>query len=68
MSTSWEETSTISNLRAEQMAKPGTVFRHQRHLYRTLGQHISNGGMGQVYALERLAPRGNTTCLFVHES
>ncbi len=53
MSTSWEETSTISNLRAEQMAKPGTVFRHQRHLYRTLGQHISNGGMGQVYALER---------------
>jgi serine/threonine protein kinase len=53
MSTNWEETSTISNLRAEQLAKPATVFRHQRHLYRTLGQHISNGGMGQVYALER---------------
>jgi serine/threonine protein kinase len=53
MSTNWEETSTISGLRAEQMAKPGTVFRHQHHLYRTLGQHISNGGMGQVYALER---------------
>lgn len=53
MSTNWEETSAISSLRAEQLAKPGTVFRHQRHLYRTLGQHISNGGMGQVYALER---------------
>ncbi len=53
MTTNWEETSAIPSLRAEQLAKPGTVFRHQHHLYRTLGQHISNGGMGQIYALER---------------
>jgi serine/threonine protein kinase len=53
MSTNWEETSTISSLRAEMLTKPGAVFRHHRHVYRTLGVHISNGGMGQVYALER---------------
>jgi tRNA A-37 threonylcarbamoyl transferase component Bud32 len=53
MTTTWEETSTLNHLRAEQLTKGGTVFRHQRHVYRTLGIHISNGGMGQVYALER---------------
>ncbi len=53
MSTNWEVTSTITNLRAEQITKPGTAFRHQQYTYRTLGIHISNGGMGQVYALER---------------
>jgi serine/threonine protein kinase len=50
---SWVETTSIGTLRSEDMAKPRHVFRYNRFLYRTLGQHLSNGGMGTVYELER---------------
>ncbi|HEU4731010.1 MAG TPA: protein kinase [Kofleriaceae bacterium] len=51
--TDWVETTSIGTLKSEDLAKPGSVFRYNRYLYRTLGKHLSNGGMGTVYELER---------------
>lgn len=51
--TDWVETVSIGTLKSEDLAKPGAVFRYNRYLYRTLGKHLSNGGMGMVYELER---------------
>ena len=53
MSGSWVETASIGTLRSEDLGKAGHVFRYGRHVYRTLGQHLANGGMGTVYELER---------------
>ncbi len=53
MTDSWVETTSIGTLRSEDLAKPSLVFRYNRYLYRTNGQHLSNGGMGTVYELER---------------
>jgi len=58
MTDSWVETTSIGTLRSEDLAKPELVFRYARHLYRTNGKHLSNGGMGTVYELER---RDDTT-------
>jgi serine/threonine protein kinase len=58
MSGSWAETTSIGTLRSEDLAKPNQVFRYNRYLYRTNGKHLSNGGMGTVYELER---RDDTT-------
>ena len=52
MSDDWAETTSIGTLRADQMVRPDVCFRYNRYLYRTLGKHIANGGMGSVHALE----------------
>src|SRR5215467_2689575 len=51
--TDWAETTSIGTLRSEDLAREGQVFRYNHYLYRTLGNHLSNGGMGTVYELER---------------
>lgn len=53
VSDSWVETTSIGTLRSDDLAKPALVFRYNRYLYRTNGVHLSNGGMGTVYELER---------------
>lgn len=53
VSDSWVETTSIGTLRSEDLARQGQVFRYNRYVYRTTGEHLSNGGMGAVYALER---------------
>ena len=54
----WVETTSIGTLKSEDLARDDAVFRYNRYLYRTLGKHLSNGGMGTVYELER---RDDTT-------
>ncbi|HEY0255645.1 MAG TPA: protein kinase, partial [Kofleriaceae bacterium] len=49
----WDETTSIGTLRSDDLARDGVVFRYNHYLYRTNGTHISNGGMGTVYELER---------------
>ncbi len=51
--TDWVETTSIGTFKSEDLTKPGHVFRYNRYLYRTLGKHLANGGMGMVYELER---------------
>ena len=51
--TDWVETVSIGTLKSEDLTKSDAVFRYNRYLYRTLGKHLSNGGMGTVYELER---------------
>jgi serine/threonine protein kinase len=53
MSDAWDETTSIGTLRSDDLARPDLVFRYNRYLYRTTGTHLSNGGMGTVYTLER---------------
>ena len=53
MTDPWGETTSIGTLRSEDLARAGQVFRYNRYLYRTVGRHLSNGGMGTVYELER---------------
>ena len=53
MSDTWEETTSIGTLRSDDLPKAGVVFRYNHYLYRTKGEHLSNGGMGTVYELER---------------
>lgn len=53
MAANWSETTSIGVLRSEDLTKADNVFRYNRYLYRTLGAHLSNGGMGTVYELER---------------
>ena len=49
----WNETTSIGTLRSDDLATAGNVFRYNRYLYRTNGKHLSNGGMGTIYELER---------------
>ncbi|MBV8761793.1 MAG: protein kinase [Deltaproteobacteria bacterium] len=53
MSVVWDETTSIGTLRSDDLARADVIFRYNHYLYRTLGQHLSNGGMGTVYELER---------------
>ncbi|CAN5922889.1 hypothetical protein BH11MYX3_BH11MYX3_13510 [soil metagenome] len=53
MTDSWVETTSIGTLRSDDLAKAGVTFRYNHYLYRMLGKHLSNGGMGSVYELER---------------
>ncbi len=53
MADSWDESTSIGTLRSDDLARSGLVFRYNRYLYRTSGSHLSNGGMGTVYALDR---------------
>src|SRR5688500_10982371 len=53
MAGSWTETTSVGTLRSDDLAKANLVFRYNRYVYRTNGQHLSNGGMGTVYELDR---------------
>jgi serine/threonine protein kinase len=53
MSSPWVETTTVGTLRSDDLSRAGAVFRYQRYVYRTTGRHLSNGGMGTVFELER---------------
>src|SRR5262245_43705679 len=53
MSDVWAETTAIGQLRSEDLARPAVVFRNNKYRYRTNGQHLSNGGMGSVYEIDR---------------
>jgi serine/threonine protein kinase len=53
MDDAWDETTSIGTMRSDDLAQEGHVFRYNRFVYRTLGAHLANGGMGTVYALER---------------
>ena len=53
MTDSWAETTSIGTFRSDDLKTAGLVFRYNHYLYRTLGEHLANGGMGSVYELER---------------
>jgi serine/threonine protein kinase len=53
MSDAWVETTPVGQLRSEDFARPDLVFRYNKFLYRTNGRHLSNGGMGSVYEIDR---------------
>ena len=53
MTASWVETTSIGTLRSDDLAREGLIFRYNHYLYKTLGAHLSNGGMGMVYELQR---------------
>jgi len=53
MTDSWAESTSIGTLRSDDLAKSGHAFRYNRYTYRTVGKHLSNGGMGSVFELER---------------
>ena len=53
MTDSWVETTPIGTLRSADLARKDLRFRYNRYVYRTSGAHLSNGGMGSVYELER---------------
>jgi tRNA A-37 threonylcarbamoyl transferase component Bud32 len=53
MTDSWVETTPIGTLRSEDLARKDLRFRYNRYVYRTSGVHLSNGGMGAVYELDR---------------
>src|SRR5262245_2990836 len=53
MTDSWVESTSIGTLRSEDLAREGQVFRYNHFLYKTSGAHLSKGGMGTVYELER---------------
>lgn len=55
---SWIENRSLAEMRAEEMRREGVVFRHGAHLYRTCGRHLSHGGMGSVFHMERRAADG----------
>ena len=53
MTDSWVETTPIGTLRSADLARKDLFFRYNRYVYRTSGVHLSNGGMGTVYELDR---------------
>ncbi|MEM9493727.1 MAG: protein kinase, partial [Myxococcota bacterium] len=54
-SSRWTETCHLSKLRAADLQTDGVVFRQDCNLYRTTGKHLSNGGMGSVFIMERFS-------------
>jgi serine/threonine protein kinase len=51
----WTENRSLLEMRADDLRREGVVFRHDDHLYRTTGRHLSHGGMGSVFLMERRA-------------
>ncbi len=56
----WVETTSVGTLRAEELQRADVVFRYGPYLYRTVGHHLNDGGMGSVYTLERSRDAGVT--------
>src|SRR4051794_29596564 len=44
MSVVWDETTSIGTLRSDDLGQPDIIFRYNHYLYRTVGQHLANGG------------------------
>jgi serine/threonine protein kinase len=53
MAANWVETTSIAELRGSQLAQVNHFFRYGKYIYRTVGKHLANGGMGSVHELER---------------
>lgn len=51
----------MTEVRSQDLSREGITFRHGRHLYRTTGRHLSHGGMGAVYLMERRPEDGGDT-------
>jgi serine/threonine protein kinase len=49
----WTENRSLVEMRADDLRRDGVVFRHGEYLYRTTGRHLSHGGMGSVFVMER---------------
>lgn len=49
----WVETTELPALRAAELSREGVVFRYGDYVYRSLGRHLSNGGMGAVFEMQR---------------
>lgn len=49
----WNEPVPVAQLRSEELGQEGVVFEGAEFLYRTTGEHLTDGGMGSVYFLER---------------
>ncbi|HWN72045.1 MAG TPA: hypothetical protein VNM90_30605, partial [Haliangium sp.] len=49
----WTENRSLPEMRADDLRRDGVVFRHGEHVYRTSGRHLSHGGMGSVFVMER---------------
>ena len=60
MSDTWVETTPIGTLRSDDLKTANLVFRYNHYLYRTLGAHLAQGGMGAVYELERREDQSGT--------
>ena len=43
----------LSTLRASDLERRGVLFSHEGMLFRTTGDHVGNGGMGNAFALAR---------------
>lgn len=54
----WTENQSVSKMRADDLRREGIVFRHGAYLYRTTGRHLSHGGMGSVFLMERQGDSG----------
>ena len=50
----WGEPRPFEALTAADFEREGVVFEHGDHLFRTLGTRLGQGGMGNVFALERM--------------
>jgi tRNA A-37 threonylcarbamoyl transferase component Bud32 len=48
----------MDELSAADLSRAGLIAWHEQCLYRTTGELLGHGGMGSVYALERIAPDG----------
>src|SRR5690606_32822368 len=44
---------SLERLRAVDLERPGLLFEHGEHLYRTTGEQIGHGGMGNAFVLGR---------------
>lgn len=50
----WAEPRPLSQVRADDLTRANVVFAEGGYLYRTTGEHLTNGGMGAVYLLQRM--------------
>ncbi|HWM87538.1 MAG TPA: protein kinase [Kofleriaceae bacterium] len=41
----------LTGLRAADLERPGLVFTHEDHVFRTTGEHVGHGGMGNAFLL-----------------
>lgn len=57
-SSTWTENRSLTDVRSQDLSREDVVFHHDQHLYRTTGKHLSQGGMGTVYVMERRPAEG----------
>lgn len=54
----WAEARSVDGLRGADLGRPGLVFEHAGYLYRSTGEDVGHGGMGNAYVLHRRALAG----------